>query len=1044
MLHPKHADDSLSAQRFLDEARITGQLQHPGIPAVHQIGTLADGRPFLAMKLIKGLTLAKIIENRQRRPMPATGAGEFAEPSTLAIMEAVCQAVGYAHAHGVIHRDLKPSNVMIGAFGEVQVMDWGLAKLLTAADTAIPPRDTDPDSVVRSPRDSDLHTQAGSILGTPAFMSPEQAIGAIHRIDERSDVFSLGAILFVMLTGHPLYDGVNPEAIRYRAACADLDEAFSRLDGCGAEPDLVALVKRCLARQREDRPRDGRELAHSVAMLRTAADERARLADMERAKAEVRESEQRKRRRSLQFAGGALIAMLICAVVSAVIGAFRAESARVAEFRRAEAEARRAATEAQAKEDAEKARDAMALRTRFALDAFNDMVFAIQNKLRVRPETQDLRRELLHNARAGLQRILDEAREQGSPDSTLVWSHFRMGDLEENLGSLRAAQREYQAACDMAQRLIDANPANAVARRDLSVGLNNLGDIAVKLGKTNDALGYFEQALQIRHDLAAGDPNGELAQRDLSISFGKLGSAMLRHGRTKEALDYFQKRLVIDQRIANAHPENLADQRDLSLCFHRLGDVMHRMGQSNNALSYYHKSLAIVEKLAASNAQDTQAQRELSIGYDCIAGVMRDQGRLNEALDLLKKSSEILQRLAEADPRNIEAQRDLAVSYRQLATNFGRLGQPNDALEYTRKIVPLRERLVSTDPNNAQFRRDLSVAYIDHGDVLRQQGQSKDALALFEKALEIRQRLADADPKDTSAAHDLSIGLERIGNALLREGRPQDARDYLQKKLAIDEKLAEADPTNLLIQRDLSIAHSKLGDTFRQLKQFSEARASHRNALQIRQRLVDADPANADAQLDLFVSCHRLGSIDKSTHDFAQAEQWFAKGRAILQPLHDKKQLFGQFKNAVADMDREIAFCRNAELAVARLDHAFTRPASEIADLLGVRVKALLQRNEVPAAVTSAQRFADWAMKQDQARGSQCYRAAAALALCAADEKHRDAMIARCVELLAAAHAAGFLNSERIGRLKLDKDFAAVNRHPAWVKFVEGLQPKPK
>ena len=122
LLSDRYPADSPAAQRFLGEARITGQLQHPGIPAVHELGTLADGRPFLAMKLIKGSTLEALLKHR---PDPAADRGRL-----LAVFEAVCQAVGYAHAHGVIHRDLKPANVMVGAFGEVQVMDWGLAKVL--------------------------------------------------------------------------------------------------------------------------------------------------------------------------------------------------------------------------------------------------------------------------------------------------------------------------------------------------------------------------------------------------------------------------------------------------------------------------------------------------------------------------------------------------------------------------------------------------------------------------------------------------------------------------------------------------------------------------------------------------------------------------------------------------------------------------------------------------------------------------------------------------------------------------------------------------
>jgi serine/threonine protein kinase len=192
VLQEKYAPDSGTARRFVDEARITGQLQYPNVPAVHDLGVLPDGRPFLAMKLIKGETLEDLLKGRAD---PAEGRRRF-----VAAFERVCQAVAYAHAHDVIHRDLKPDNVMVGAFGEVQVMDWGLAKVLGAR----PEERTDPDATtastaVRSLRaGDDPFTQAGSVLGTPAFMPPEQAAGAVTTNDRRSDVFGLGAVLAVV------------------------------------------------------------------------------------------------------------------------------------------------------------------------------------------------------------------------------------------------------------------------------------------------------------------------------------------------------------------------------------------------------------------------------------------------------------------------------------------------------------------------------------------------------------------------------------------------------------------------------------------------------------------------------------------------------------------------------------------------------------------------------------------------------------------------------------------------------------------------------
>jgi eukaryotic-like serine/threonine-protein kinase len=261
LLSERYASDSVPAQRFLSEARITGQLQHPGIPAVHQVGALADGRPFLAMKLIKGSTLEVILKQRSD---PSAERGRL-----LAIFEAVGQAVGYAHAHRVIHRDLKPANVMVGAFGEVQVMDWGLAKALgdatpTTAD-ALAPEQTQAWTQLSPTPESGSYTQAGSLLGTPAFIPPEQACGEIERVNERADVFGLGALLSVILTGKPPYVGESFESVRVQALRGKLDDCFARLEASGAEPELAELCKRCLAFEPVDRPADAGEVAAAVA-----------------------------------------------------------------------------------------------------------------------------------------------------------------------------------------------------------------------------------------------------------------------------------------------------------------------------------------------------------------------------------------------------------------------------------------------------------------------------------------------------------------------------------------------------------------------------------------------------------------------------------------------------------------------------------------------------------------------------------------------------------------------------------------------------------
>jgi WD40 repeat protein/tRNA A-37 threonylcarbamoyl transferase component Bud32 len=292
VLLDQHRDHPELVRRFLEEAQIGGQLQHPGIVPVYELGTFADKRPFFTMKLVKGRTLAALLASRQA---PADD-----RPRLLSIFEQVCQTVAYAHARGVIHRDLKPSNVMVGAFGEVQVMDWGLAKVLRAGGEADDERSMRRSAetviqTVRSGSDADA-SRAGSVLGTPAYMSPEQARGEIEWLDERADVFGLGAILCEILTGRPPYVGRDQGEVRRMAAQAGLDNALGRLDACGGDSELLALARDCLAPGRDSRPRGAGAVAARMTAYLIGVQERFHAAELQRVEAQARLEEEAKRR----------------------------------------------------------------------------------------------------------------------------------------------------------------------------------------------------------------------------------------------------------------------------------------------------------------------------------------------------------------------------------------------------------------------------------------------------------------------------------------------------------------------------------------------------------------------------------------------------------------------------------------------------------------------------------------------------------------------------------------------------------------------------
>jgi serine/threonine protein kinase len=233
-----------SAERMLREARIVARLEHPGIVPVHDAGKLPDGRMYYAMKLVRG--------KRLDEALPA------ALPERLRIFVRICEAVAFAHARGVVHRDLKPANVMLGAFGEVLVLDWGVAKLLDGPEDGSR-------SATGAPEAGAGRTAAGTVLGTVGYMSPEQAEGRPGAVGPKSDIYSLGTILRFLLSGEPplpdrsagqaaAADSRNPRPLRSICARATAPAPADRYE---TAEELAADVERYLDGERVGAHQEG-------------------------------------------------------------------------------------------------------------------------------------------------------------------------------------------------------------------------------------------------------------------------------------------------------------------------------------------------------------------------------------------------------------------------------------------------------------------------------------------------------------------------------------------------------------------------------------------------------------------------------------------------------------------------------------------------------------------------------------------------------------------------------------------------------------------
>jgi len=580
-----HRNDPGLIRRFVMEARIAGQLQHPGTVPVHELGALADGRPYFAMKLVKGRTLAALLKERTD---PSANLPRF-----LGIFEQTCQTVAYAHARGIIHRDLKPANVMVGSFGEVQLMDWGLAKVLTGADGAGAEEEGGDVALDDARDDGGELTDAGSVLGTWPYMPPEQARGLVAEVDRRSDVFGLGAVLCEILTGRPPHIGPDWLSVRRQALEGRLDEVSARLEGCGADAELIRLARRCLAPDRFDRPADGGEVAAAVSAYLSGVQERLQQERLARERQEVRAAEGRRRHRILAAATLSVLLTLATGVVASTIFALGQRAARqkaaeeaIRAMRSEQAALQAAVSEKTARDDAaEQLRQAKRseARANAVLKFFQDKVLrAARPKGQEGGLSRDVTvREALDRAEPEIDTAFaGEPLVEASIRSTLGVSYQYLGDHEKALAQHKRA---------IALRRQELGPGHA----ETAAGMDGLAIILLQTGKSAEAQKILEEVVAVqRRTLGPEDRRTLHAMTNLSI-------ALAMQGLLEDAAKLVEEYREIQRRVEG--PESIFTLRST----YNLATMRRHLGQWAESRPLFDESLQTLRRVFGPDHQDT-------------------------------------------------------------------------------------------------------------------------------------------------------------------------------------------------------------------------------------------------------------------------------------------------------------------------------------------------------------------------------------------------------------------------------------------------------
>jgi serine/threonine protein kinase/tetratricopeptide (TPR) repeat protein len=748
-----HADEPGSRARFLAEAEITGGLEHPGVVPVYSLGADADGRPFYAMRFIRGDTL-KEAANRFHADESLghdPGRRSLELRKLLRQFVDVCNTIDYAHSRGVLHRDIKPANVIVGKYGETLVVDWGLAK---AVGRIGPRMESGERTLIPSSGRGSAVTLPGRAMGTPAYMSPEQADGDLERLGAGSDVYSLGATLYYLLTGRPAAAGEIDEVLR---AVREGDFLPPRRRDATIDPALDAVCLKAMARRPEDRYASPRALSEDVE--RWMADEPVSAWPEPIARRARRWAN--RNRTKVTAAAAAIVAGVIglsavLAVQTKANAALDAKNQALTAANARESEANAALRESNRQKDQANA-------------ALADANARVQARF-------ELAREAIRAFQAGV-----------TEEEMLKEDHLK--PLRDKL--LRSAVGFYQRLETLLQGQSD-RPSRAI----LAESYAEVGGLIESIGIQTEALAAYRKAVAIRRELASGPAVDDAAQLELARALIALAGPASQTGDRSGALAAHQEARDLSAPLATGPRATASARVVLGSSYAGIGSTLPSLGRSAEALAAHRAALAIREDLARDDPAVTTYRRELARSHMSIGRLFSDTGGLDDANASYRRAQTILEELARENPAVTDYRLDLARIQLNIGSNLGRAGQASGALASSRRALAIFEELARENAAVTYYRGALGAIRLNIGHLLLDAGRPDEALAEEEQAQKIFEGLAEANPSVLDHRSYLTIALTNAGDVLRDLGRPAEARDRYARAIAVQEAMGQAQQTN--------------------------------------------------------------------------------------------------------------------------------------------------------------------------------------------------------------------------------------------------------
>ncbi|MEM9378625.1 MAG: tetratricopeptide repeat protein [Planctomycetota bacterium] len=923
--------------RFLEEAQVTGQLEHPGIVPVHELGIDGSGQVYFTMRLVRGRTLEEVFDDARAER------DDWTTTRALGVLQKVCEAMAYAHSREVLHRDLKPANVMVGEFGEVYVMDWGLARVRGSAGRAASGRvAVDPrEGSAGSADSSDLYTMDGDVIGTPSYMAPEQARGEVSDMDARADVYAVGAMLYRLLAGCAPYasDGESrsPFDVLHDLRSgppAPLDRAAPE-----APAELVAICERAMERERGARYPDMAALSGD---LRAFLEQRVVAAYETGAWAETRKWLARNRPLAASLAAGLTALVAGLAVSLFLMGRAEASATEAARQARISDEVNRFLNDDLLASIAPE-QEGVDVTVREALDA---AAARLDGRFPDEPRVEAELRTTIGTAyghlgayRAALPQLerahelsLDAA--DATTEDRLAVSR-QLANVTRSLGDYRSAMEQLDGLLEVArEELGDEDEATLALRGDRAVLLADLGQLQDAYLEYADVLEAMVRTKGAAHEdtmEARGEHAGLLARvGDYDGAVGLLREVVEHRRRTYGDVDprtlrtihslalYLSQAGHFDEAEA-LHIEMLASARDVFGDEHpgvgeghlNLGVLYLRADRPDDAEQPLGRALELVGGALGDDHPTTLQVRS------AIATMRSDQGRLDEALAIREgvlaaqrrvagprhpstllsiNNLGVLQRKRGDADAALETHMEVLELYDEVfgpehprtliaLENLGgvlyALGRDDECLDITIDVLERRRRVLGED-HPAVAKTTFNMAML-----VKRSAPPDEALAAFEDALELLRAAFGPDASLVASC------LEQLGNAALAAGDTEGARQRYAECLDVRRGLEGDERVEGYLLHQLARCHHDTGG-------LDEAIRCGEEALELRREVLGTQDESTLSTM------HQLGL-------HLQRAERFAEGEELLLEVHDHiAEMFGAEHPNAARIRGEIALLYEA------------------------------------------------------------------------------------------------------------------------------------